>query len=261
MYSSHAKRHDAQPTRGEAIKYLEMYKAMHAEPPCMTRYIMSGGPTSRGPVTGLFPLGKTLMSSKTESEFISAMREMDYMRGGISDEALGAFWKNRSQAPIWLARAEKMYADWHKTNLNLEEAYEIVGEVMETAKNAADFIRIIKKDHPGVPRKIIKKIKHLAPTTAEVSGWFADEELRAFYNDRDNPDGWKPKPPPSEPPYRRGLELHQAIEAALAQSKTFDELFKELRADPLNWKMSDGHIRIIWNNKDAPENWKCYFSL
>ena len=219
-------------------------------------YFMFGDPRRQGGVgtfaRTLIPLASALQKARNEAEFISIM-QTNMPPGGIPEQGLKNFWKHREQAPVWEARAKQLLAEWQEANLSREEGVEALDAFIRAAPSADALIATLQAKRPRLLYRIVGKDAEGNPISSH--GLFTEQELREFFKNRNNPEGWRPKPPP---PYKPPSEIIATISAALAKAKTETE-FRAALAGKFNdndWHGGfatwDKYFTFIWEHRNRP---------
>ncbi len=197
-------------------------------------------------------LASALRAAQDEAEFIAIM-QTNMPSGGIPEQGLKNFWKHREQAPVWEARAKRIYADYVEANLSREAGMDALDAYLRAAPSADALIATLQAKRPRLLRRIVGKDAEGNPLFS--NGLFYEQDLRVFFENRDNPEGWRPKPPP---PYKPPSEIIATISAALAEAET-ETAFRAALAGKFtdnDWRGGaatwDQYFAFIWERRDRP---------
>ena len=206
-----------------------------------------------GIATPILPsLASALRAAHNEAEFIAIM-QTNMPPGGIPEQGLKNFWKHREQAPVWEARAKQLYAEWQEANLSREEGIEALDAFIRAAPSADALIATLQAKRPRLLDRIVGKDAEGNPISSQ--GLFTEQELREFFKNRNNPEGWRPKPPP---PYKPPSEIIATISSALAKAKTETEFRAALAGKFIDadWHGGfatwDKYFTFIWEHRNRP---------
>jgi hypothetical protein len=204
----------------------------------------------------LLYVAEALQKANTEEEFLALIPDSYYLHG-LSKYNFKNFWKHREQAPVWGARAKQLYADYLEANLSREAGLEALEAYLRAAPSADALIATLQAKRPRLLCRIVGKNADGNPVYSH--GLFYEEELREFFKNRNDPEGWRPKPPP---PYKPPSEIIATISAALAKAKTETE-FRAALAGKFNdndWHDGfatwDKFLSSIWERRNNPEGWR-----
>lgn len=113
----------------------------------------------------------------------------------------------------------------------------------------AALIATLQVKRPRLLRRIVGKDMEGNP--AYSLGLFYEEDFREFFKNRNNPEGWRPKPPP---PYKPPLEIIETISDALAKAKKETEFHTALagKFTDNDWRSGcstwDKYLSFIWES-------------
>jgi len=197
-------------------------------------------------------IAEALQKANNEEEFLALIPD-SFLLYGIHKHNLKNFWKHREQAPVWEARAKRIYADYVEANLSREAGMDALDAYLRAAPSADALIATLQAKRPRLLRHIVGKDAEGNPLFS--NGLFYEQELRAFFENRNNLEGWRPKPPP---PYNPPSEIIATISAALAEAET-ETAFRAALAGKFtdnDWRGGaatwDQYFAFIWERRDRP---------
>ena len=197
-----------------------------------------------------------LQKANNEAEFLALIPD-SFLLHGIDKHNFKNFWKHREQAPDWESRAKKILADYLEEHLSHEAGMDALEAYLRAAPSADALIATLQAKRPRLLDRIVGKDAEGNPISSQ--GLFTEQELREFFKNRNNPEGWRPKPPP---PYKPPSEIIATISAALAKAKTETE-FRATLAGKFNdndWHDGfaswDKFLASIWERRNNPGGWR-----
>ncbi len=234
------------------IKAMRMVKALFDG-----RLVMNSGfPLSSG-VECLFPIADALRNAGTETEFLERIPDSLRQRG-ILERDLKNFWKHREQAPVWEAWAKQIYEEDLEAHLSYEVGLVALDPFIRAASSADGLLATLQVKRPRLFRRILGEDSK--GNFNYSNGLFGEYELREFFKNRNNPEGWRPKPLPPSPPYKPPSEIIETISAALEKAETETEFRAALdgKFTDTDWRGGaatwDKYFTFIWERRNRPRH-------
>ncbi len=221
-------------------------------------YLMLGVPWRQGGAgalqKALFPLAMALQKAQNETEFIAIM-QTNMPPGEIEEQGLKNFWKHREQAFVWEARAKRLYAEYLEEHLSDRDGLDALDFFIRAAPSEDALIATLQAKRPRLLRRILGNNSEGNPIYSK--GLFYEKDLREFFKNRNNPEGWRPIPPP---PYKPPSEIIETISAALEKAETETEFRAALdgKFTDTDWRGGaatwDKYFTFIWERRNRPRH-------